>query len=330
MAVYTEVSDEDVIDFAADYGIGAVVALKGIAEGVENSNYLLQTSEGSYILTLYEKRVHAEDLPFFLSLMGYLQSKGIPCPQPLTTRYGDQLRTLCGRPACLTSFLEGMWPRKIKPFHLTELGSALGRLHLAGADFDMHRANNLSIGGWRPLFEQSKERAHEVHPELTGILQTELDFLESNWPRNLPYGVCHADLFPDNVFFIGNSLSGLIDFYFACNDFYAYDLGICLNAWCFEKDSSFNSTKARNLLTAYSKTKPLTQDELDALPVLARGSAVRFLLTRLYDWLHGPKDALVRPKDPLEYLSILRFHQGVNSVASYGLDAKQCLESSPA
>ncbi len=330
MAVYTEVSDEDVIDFVADYDIGVVVALKGIAEGVENSNYLLQTTQGSYILTLYEKRVRAEDLPFFLSLMGHLQSKGIPCPQPLTTRYGDQLRTLCGRPACLTTFLEGMWPRKIKPFHLTELGSALGRFHVASADFDMHRANNLSIEGWRPLFAQSADRAHEVHPDLCDILRAELDFLDNNWPRDLPYGVCHADLFPDNVFFIGDSLSGLIDFYFACNDFYAYDLGICLNAWCFEKDSSFNTTKARNLLTAYSRVKPLTRDELDALPILARGSAVRFLLTRLFDWLHGPKDAMVRPKDPLEYLNILRFHQGVNDVASYGLDVQQCLEPTSA
>jgi len=326
MAVYTEVSDEEVIDFVAAYDIGDVVALKGIAEGVENSNFLLQTTQGSYILTLYEKRVRAEDLPFFLSLMSHLQSKGIPCPLPLATSDGEQLRSLCGRPACLTTFLEGMWPRKIKPFHLSELGAALGRFHLEGADFDMVRANNLSISGWRPLFELSRERAHEVRGDLCDILQQELDFLEANWPADLPFGVCHADLFPDNVFFIGDKLSGLIDFYFACNDFYAYDLGICLNAWCFEKDSSFNTTKARNLLTAYSKVRPLTQEELDALPILARGSAVRFLLTRLYDWLHGPKDALVRPKDPVEYLNILRFHQGVSDVAAYGLDPRQCLE----
>lgn len=330
MAVYTEVSDEEVIAFVAAYGIGDVIALKGIAEGVENSNYLLQTTEGSYILTLYEKRVRAEDLPFFLSLMGHLQSKGIPCPQPLATHDGEQLRILCGRPACLTSFLEGMWPRKIKPFHLTELGAALGRFHLAGEDFQMYRANNLSLDGWRPLYEQCCNRAHEVRYDLCKVISAELDFLEGNWPQELPFGVCHADLFPDNVFFISESLSGLIDFYFACNDFYAYDLGICLNAWCFEKDSSFNTTKARNLLTSYSKTRPLTQSEMDALPILARGSAMRFLLTRLYDWLHGPKDALVRPKDPLEYLSILRFHQGVSDVAAYGLDAKQCLESASA
>ena len=326
MAVYTEVSDEEVINFVADYGIGDVVALKGIAEGVENSNYLLQTTMGSYILTLYEKRVRAEDLPFFLSLMGHLQSKGIPCPLPLSTHNGEQLRTLCGRPACITSFLEGMWPKKIRPFHLGELGAALGRFHQAGEDFQMFRANNLSIQGWRPLYQQCCERAHEVRPDLCSTLQAELDYLETNWPTDLPYGVCHADLFPDNVFFIGKSLSGLIDFYFACNDFFAYDLGICLNAWCFERDSSFNSTKARNLLTAYSKIRPLQQNELDALPILARGSAVRFLLTRLYDWLHGPKDALVKPKDPVEYLNILRFHQGVSNVGAYGLTPEQCLE----
>jgi len=320
MAVYTEVGDEDLVEFIAQYDIGDVVSCKGIAEGVENSNYLLHTTQSAFILTLYEKRVREEDLPFFLGLMEHLAKKGIPCPQPLVARDGNSLRRLCGRPAALTTFLEGMWPRKIQPFHCEQLGGALANFHRAGADYDLFRANSLSLDSWRPQFDQCRERAHEVHPQLASILARELDFLEANWPRDLPFGVCHADLFPDNVFFIGRELSGLIDFYFACNDALTYDLIVCMNAWCFERDGSFNVTKARLLLSSYAKQRPLSRDELDALPILARGAAVRFLLTRLYDWLNHPEGAFVKPKDPLEYLTILSFHQTVRDVGAYGLE----------
>ncbi|NQU57883.1 MAG: homoserine kinase [Rhodospirillales bacterium] len=322
MAVYTEVSDEELIAFVAPYGIGEVTSCKGIAEGVENSNYLLATQSGSYILTLYEKRVNPDDLPFFLGLMAHLAAKGIASPTPLVDNKGEALGQLCGRHAAIITFLDGMWPRRITPDHCAALGQAMAKLHLAGADFAIRRPNALSVDSWRPLLQQSGPRADEVMPGLAALLSRELDELEAGWPGQdsaLPGGVIHADLFPDNVFFKAGELSGLIDFYFACNDVFAYDLAICLNAWCFEADGSFNVTKARRLLTAYGKARDFSDAELDALPLLARGSAMRFLLTRLYDWLNTPKDALVTPKNPLEYLEKLRFHQGVKGPGDYGL-----------
>jgi len=320
MAVYTEVSDEDLQAFLCDYDLGQVIAFNGIAEGVENSNYLLRTRAGSYILTLYEKRVRPDDLPYFLGLMDHLAGRGIHCPTPVHGRDGESLRTLCGRPAAIVTFLDGLWPRRILPEHCKLLGQALAEMHLAGADFPMERKNDLSVSAWRPLFEACAPRAHEVREGLAEDLATELDQLESAWPADLPRGVIHADLFPDNVFFLGGRLSGLIDFYFACNDNVAYDLAVCLNAWCFESDKAFNVTKARLMLQAYRGVRPFSDEELAALPLLARGSALRFLLTRLYDWLNHPPDAYVDPKDPLEYWDKLRFHQDVRGPGAYGLD----------
>ncbi len=320
MAVYTEVSDEALQDFLGDYDLGEVTSFKGIAEGVENSNFLLRTTAGSYILTLYEKRVRPEDLPFFLGLMEHLAARGIHCPTPVRARDGESLRSLCGRPAAVVTFLDGLWPRRILPDHCRGLGQAMAEMHLAGTDFPLKRSNDLSVSGWRPLYEACAPRAPEVHADLAGQLEAELDHLERAWPESLPAGVIHADLFPDNVFFLGGELSGLIDFYFACNDFFAYDLAVCLNAWCFEPDTAFNVTKARLMLRAYRRVRPFSAEELEALPLLARGSALRFLLTRLYDWLNHPPGALVEPKNPLEYLDKLRFHQEVRGPGAYGLD----------
>ncbi len=320
MAVYTEVSDDDLKAFLADYDLGEVTAFKGIAEGVENSNYLLHTAAGSFILTLYEKRVAPEDLPFFLGLMEHLAGRGIDCPTPVAGRDGKALRRLCDRPAAIVTFLNGLSPRRIQPEHCRALGGALAAMHLAGAGFALRRENDLSVQGWRPLFDASAARAHEVRPGLAEELEAELAGLEANWPEGLPEGVIHADLFPDNVFFLGEGLSGIIDFYFACNDFLAYDLAVCLNAWCFEPDNAFNITKARHMLQAYRTRRPIETTELAALPLLARGAALRFLLTRLYDWLNHPEGALVAPKDPLEYLNKLRFHREVRGPGAYGLD----------
>ena len=321
MAVYTDVSDDDLRAFAALYDIGEVLSCKGIAEGVENSNFLVTTEHGNFILTLYEKRVAPRDLPFFIALMEHLARHGVACPTPVPGRDGIALRELCGRPAAIVTFLAGMWPRRILPFHCAALGRALAELHRAGASFPMTRANDLSVDGWRRLFESSQTRAAEVQSGLAEELAEELVLLETVWPRDLPIGVIHADLFPDNVFFRDHELSGLIDFYFACTDFLAYDLAICLNAWCFEADGSFNVTKARLLLDGYRRGRPLAPAELAALPVLARGSALRFLLTRLFDWLNPPAGALVRPKDPLEYLRKLQFHRSITDPRGYGLDA---------
>ncbi len=320
MAVYTEVSAEDLASFVADYDLGELLSFKGIAEGVENSNYLLQAEKGSFILTLYEKRVAEEDLPFFLGLMEHLAGRGISCPVPLHAADGKALRRLCGRPAALISFLEGLSPRRVQTFHCSGLGAALARMHLAGADYALRRENALSVTGWRPLLEACAGRADEVRPGLAEALERELAHLESSWPEDLPAGVIHADLFPDNVFFRQENLTGIIDFYFACNDFFAYDLAVCLNAWCFEQDNAFNVTKARMLLQAYSRERAFSEAELKALPLFARGSALRFLLTRLYDWLHHPEGAFVKPKDPLEYWRKLQFHQDVRGPGAYGLD----------
>jgi homoserine kinase type II len=321
MAVYTDVSDDDLRAFLAEYDIGEVASCKGIAEGVENSNFLLRTERGLFILTLYEKRVRPEDLPFFIMLMEHLASAGLPCPTPVHGKDGVALRRLCGKPAAIISFLEGMWPRRIQPFHCAGLGKALAELHLAGATFGMARSNNLSVAGWRALYDACAARADEVRPGLSEELGREVALFEANWPAELPSGVIHADLFPDNVFFRGEAVSGLIDFYFACTDLLAYDIAICFNAWCFEPDGSFNVTKARLLLSSYRAVRPVSAEELAALPLLARGSALRFLLTRLYDWLNHPPGAFVQPKDPLEYLQKLRFHRSIASPAAYGLDA---------
>jgi len=318
MAVYTEVTDEDLAGFLAGYDVGPLLSYKGIAEGVENTNYLVHTAKSPFILTLYERRVNREDLPFFLGLMEHLSAAGLNCPLPVRDSNGQALRELAGRPAALVTFLEGFWLRRPKAEHCAAVGEAMARLHLAGKSFAINRANALGLRGWRPLYERFANRANEIAPDLAVTIEQELGHLEAHWPQGLEEGVIHADLFPDNVFFLDDKLSGLIDFYFACNDALAYDLAVSLNAWCFEPDYSFNVTKGRALLRGYQSVRALGPTERAAMPLLARGAALRFLLTRAYDWLHTPKDALVRPHDPIAYLRRLRFHQKVRSIGEYG------------
>jgi homoserine kinase type II len=321
VAVYTDITETELGAFLQRYDVGELLSYKGIAEGVENSNFLLHTSSASYILTLYEKRVNPDDLPFFLGLMQHLSGRGIRCPLPVHQKDGAVISQLADRPAALITFLEGMWMRRPNVEHCREVGRALAELHIAGQDFAMRRNNSLSVDGWRPLWEKAAARADEVLPGLAVEAEADLAHLEQNWPSGLPVGVIHADLFNDNVFFLGRELSGLIDFYFACTDMLAYDVGICLNAWCFEKDNAFNLTKAMALLSGYNEVRPLSAEEREALPILAHGSAMRFMLTRLYDWLNTPPGSLVVKKDPLEYLRRMRFHRGVKSAAEYGLTA---------
>lgn len=320
MAVYTPVGAAELRRFLADYDLGEPLALVPIAEGVENSNFRLETTLGRFILTLYEKRVDPADLPFFLGLMMHLAERGLPCPLPVRNRDGAMLGRLEGKPAAIVSFLDGKSPRRIGPRHCGAVGAALASLHLAGRGFALHRPNALGLEGWRGLVAATRARADEVAPGLGETITGELSALDRAWPHDLPAGVIHADLFPDNVFFEGERVSGLIDFYFACDDLLAYDVAICLNAWCFEADGAFNVTKAQALLTGYRARRPLAAAEIEALPTLARGAALRFLLTRLYDWLNRVPGALVKPKDPLEYLRKLRFHQGVRSAAAYGIE----------
>ncbi len=320
MAVYTSVSLSDLRAFWAGIDLGEVESLVGISAGTENSNYLVNLRGGEkFILTLYEQRVKTIDLPFFLSLMQHLSTQGVICPQPVAFRHGGLLGDLCGRKAAVTTFLQGQSLHRWQPVHCNDLGKALAKLHLAARDFAGDRLNTMNISEWRNLTQACLARADEVAEGLSAQLSAEMDYLEEHWPSDLPRGVIHADLFPDNVFFTGDKVSGLIDFYFSCTDFFAYDLAITLNAWCFEDHVAFNITKMRQLLTGYLSARRLSEAELEALPLLCRGAALRFLLTRLYDTLY-PKEGHVMRRDPLQYLKRLRFHQQVKSVAEYGID----------
>ncbi|MBB5073524.1 homoserine kinase type II [Bartonella callosciuri] len=318
MAVYTDIHRNDLEAFLTRYSIGLLLSYQGIAEGIENSNFMLYTTEGKFILTLYEKRVSKDDLPFFCSLMQHLGQRGIPCPQPIVQNDGTMIGELAGRPAAIITFLEGVWVHHPNVCHCGEVGSSLAQLHLAGQDFSLSRRNTLSIVDWKLLWKSCQTGGDTLLKEFGQKINTELAFLEENWPLNLPTGIIHADLFNDNVFFLNHHLSGIIDFYFACNDFLAYDLAICLNAWCFEYDHSYNLTKARRLLENYQKMRPLVPLELDAIPLLVRGAALRFLLTRLYDWFHTPSASFVVKKDPWEYWYKLCFFSDAPSLRELG------------
>ncbi|HKD48506.1 MAG TPA: homoserine kinase [Rhizomicrobium sp.] len=319
MAVYTDIGFEELQDMLAGYDIGAALVFKGIAEGVENSNFYLQTDRGAFIVTLYEKRVRTDDLPFFLGLMEHLAEKGVSCPLPVRSRGGAQSFTLKGRSGAIFTFLNGVSLRKPEAAHCAAAGRALAELHRAGSDFALGRPNALGPAGWRELADATRVRADAVERNLSGLIGGARADLTRDWPRDLPSGVIHADLFPDNVLFMQEKVSGLIDFYFACNDMYAYDLAVTLNSWCFEPDGAYNVTKSKALIAAYQTGRSLTAAEVIALPILMRGAALRFLLTRLYDWLNPDPNALVRPKDPREYAKRLRFHQKVKQASEYGL-----------
>ena len=319
MAVYTDVSFEDLETFLASYDLGEAHVFKGIAEGVSNSNYYLQTEKGAYILTLYEMRVEAADLPFYLGLMGHLAHHGIPCPTPVHMRDGQVTSLLNGRQAAVLTFLDGVSLRRPTPEHCQRAATSLAELHAAGANFRGHRENALGPPGWGKLVEDCENQADMVAEGLRALIRDELSSLNASWPWHLPQGIIHADLFPDNVLFVNDRVSGLIDFYFACNDALAYDLAVMLNAWCFEADGAFNVTKGRALIGGYQTKRRLTKEEAASLPLLCRGAALRFLLTRLYDWVNPSPTALVRPKDPREFVRRLRFHRGVKSAEAYGL-----------
>ena len=316
MAVYTDVSSEDLETFLERYGIGAPLSFKGIAEGVENSNFFLRTEEGAFILTLYEKRVQAGDLPFFLGLMEHLSAHGIACPLPVRQRGGELFGKLNGRPAALLTFLDGVSLRHPDTEHCAAAGAALAALHEAGSGFALRRPNALGPAGWRDLASEVADGADHVEEGLGGLIRATL---ELPWPNGLPFGIIHADLFPDNVLFMNGEVSGVIDFYFACNDAFAYDLAVLLNAWCFDADGGFDAAKSAKLFAAYRKHRALGAEEIAAMPALARGAAMRFLLTRLYDILHHDPSALVRPKDPRDFARRLRFHLAVKSPSEYGL-----------
>jgi homoserine kinase type II len=320
MAVYTEVSDDALRAYLGDYDIGSLVAYRGIAEGVENSNFALATTQGDFILTLYEKRVDPTELPWFLGLMQHLAGHGVVCPLPVRARDGQALRKLAGRHAAITTFLPGVWPRHVRVQHCAPVGAALAALHLAGQGYAQVRANALGPQSWSGLLAGSAARADQILPGLRDELEQALAHILAHWPHALTErGHIHADLFPDNVFFLDDRLSGLIDFYFAATDLLAYDLAVCINAWCFRADFSYDTACGQALLHGYASVRALSDAERAALPVLCQGAAIRFLLTRLFDWLHTPGDAFVTRKDPLDYLQRLRFHLSCRDHTAYGL-----------
>jgi homoserine kinase type II len=321
MAVYTDITDEELGGLLADFDLGQALSLKGVAEGVENSNFLLETERGRFFLTVYERRVQACDLPFFLELLRWLAEHGFPSARPIPDRNGELLKTVRGKPCAIVSFLSGLSVRRPTAAHCREAGAGLAALHLAAEGFPLARANDLGQAAWAPLFAGLTEAAEALKPGLAKTISSDLELLAARWPRGLPQGVIHADYFPDNVFFTGGKFAGAIDFYFACVDAFAYDIAVALNAWCFEADGSFNITSARQLVAGYESCRPLSDIERSALPVLAHGAAMRFFLTRLHDWGATPAGALVRPKDPLEYERKLAVHRASPDLVLFGAAA---------
>jgi len=309
MAVYTDITDAELAGFLADYDVGAPLSFKGVAEGVENSNFMVETDRGRYFLTVYERRVNATDLPFFLGLMQWLAAHGYPTAAPIPDRDGAILKSIRDKPAALVAFLPGLSTRRPTVAHCREAGEGLGWLHQAATGFAMRRVNTLGQTAWASYFAPLSAEADALKPGLATTIKADIALLQSGWPDDLPQGVVHADFFPDNVFFIDGRFAGAIDFYFAAWDMLAYDVAVAVNAWCFEADGSFNLTSARAFLDGYGRRRTLSAAERAALPILAHGAALRFFLTRLHDWRATPPGSLVRPKDPLEYERKLAVHR---------------------
>ena len=309
MAVYTDITDAELEGFLGDFDLGRALAFKGVAEGVENSNFMLETQAGRFFLTVYERRVDAADLPFFLGLLQWLSARAFPSATPVADRAGHILKSLRGKPAALVTFLPGLSVRRPSVAHCRQAGEGLGWLHTAADGYPGRRANTLGHGAWRPMFDRLADEADALKPGLAETIAADLAGIAARWPAELPEGIIHADFFPDNVFFDDGAFAGAIDFYFAAWDALAYDLAVALNAWCFEPDGSFNITAARALIAGYERRRVLSAAEKAALPILAHGAAMRFFLTRLNDWRATPAGSLVRPKDPLEYERKLAVHR---------------------
>lgn len=323
MAVYTQVSDAEITTFLTHYYLGDFISLTEIAEGVENTNYLLKTTNGTFILTLYEKRVNADELPFFMDLTDYLAHAGLPVPRPIKNKHGETLGDLCGRKCAIVEFLHGRDLKILTTNACYQVGVGLAKIHLAGLQFPQNRINSMGQHIWANLYAQcDRDATTNFNKNLPALIENELDYLQTQWAMlDLPRGIIHADLFPDNVFFtMDGQLAGFIDFYFACTDILIYDLAICLNAWCFEDHTCINVTKARRILEGYNAIRPISDNEKQAFNILLRGGAMRFLLSRLYDWVNTPADALVQRKGPTEYIHKLRFHQGIKDFNSYGFN----------
>ena len=320
MAVYTKLSKKELNDFFSKYNLGKLLNYKEIQEGIENTNYFIQTENGEFILTLYEKRVEEKDLPFFISLMRNLFDKKFPSPEPIINKNGNYISEIANKKAAVVSFLDGRSKKILDPNNCYQVGIHAAKLHLITKDLSGKRENKLSVNSWRKIFNRVKNDCSKIHQDLPKIIETNLNKIEKNWPKNIPTGIIHADLFPDNIFFKNEKLSGIIDFYFSCNDFYAFEIAVCLNALCFEgknENLSFNVTKAKKFIDGYSSLRTLTVDEKKSLKTLCQGAAIRFLLTRVFDYLNLTEGAIVKIKDPVEYLKRLEFHDSVKNYQDY-------------
>ena len=317
MAVYTKLKHQEVRQFLEQYNINNFKDYKGITEGVENTNYLIKTSEQDYILTIYEKRVDENDLPFFIKLLSYLSENKFPCPKPIANKNNEKINRIKNKNAALVTFLNGQSKNKITSEECFEIGKITAQLHEITKKFDINRKNNLSIENWESIFEKTIKQKIDLDESIIKKTKNYLNFLKDKWPKNLPQGIIHADLFPDNIFFANNKVSGIIDFYFACNDFFAYEIAICINSLCFDNNSTFNMTKAKNLIDGYTSIRTLSEDEKKYLPILSMGAAMRFFLTRLYDFYHTDNKADVKIKDPFEYLKKIEFHSTIKNFNEY-------------
>jgi len=320
MAVYTKLSTDELKDFFLKYNLGDLLNYKGIKEGIENTNYFIQTEKGKFILTLYEKRVDEKDLPFFISLMKNLYDKKFPSPEPIINKNGNYVSEILNKKAAVISFLEGSAKKNLNPNDCYQVGVNTAKLHLITKNLKGKRENKLSVKSWREIYNKVKKDCFKIHQNLSEVIEKNLKEIESNWPNNIPSGIIHADLFPDNIFFKNKKLSGIIDYYFSCYDFYAFEIAICLNALCFEgknENLSFNVTKAKNFIDGYSSIRKLTEKEKNNLKILCQGAAIRFLLTRVFDYLNLTEGAIVTVKDPLEYLKRLEFHNNVKNYNDY-------------
>jgi len=320
MAVYTKLSEKELNKFFLKYNLGKFLNYKEIKEGIENTNYLIHLERGKFILTLYEKRVEEKDLPFFISLMRNLFDKNFPSPEPIVNKNGNYINEIAGKKAAVVSFLEGKAKKNLSPNDCYEVGINTANMHLITKNLTGKRENKLSVNSWRKIYDKVKKDCSQIHPKLTDIVENNLNQIEKNWPKNIPSGIIHADLFPDNIFFKNNKLSGIIDYYFSCYDFYAFEIAICLNALCFEgknENLSFNVTKAKKFIDGYSSKRKLNENEKESLKILCQGAAIRFLLTRVFDYLNLIEGAVVKIKDPIEYLKRLEFHNNVKNYQDY-------------
>ncbi len=320
MAIYTKLDREQISNILLNYKLGKLKKFDGIKEGIENTNYFVETEKGKYILTIYEKRVKSEDLPFFSKLMLELSKKNFICPKPILNKKDSYISNLNEKEFMIVSFLEGKSKHNLSPSECKIIGNETARFHQITKGFSFKRENSLSVKSWRRIFTQVKDKCNKIHPDLPKLIEANLINIEKEWPKSLPTGIIHADLFTDNIFFKNNKFSGFIDFYFSCNDFYAFEIAICFNALCFDgikQNLSFNATKAKKFMEGYNEVRKISNEERKAIKVLSQGAALRFLLTRVFDYINTVDNAIVKVKDPEEYLKRLEFHKNAKSFEDY-------------